>query len=659
MVYVGRAGRPGDHDASFIDPALPVARTSASAGALGYWPSYGAITPECRRRYLEWLSSGKRDPSADLGYVFLYFYGLERRLLLEEPPAEEARTLVAELERLRTIYSGSRSFEGYSRSLIEAAVLLQFAKAAASEPFVPDFTAPAGDMPLALKVAIAREVVAGRPLGFELAAAALFGLRDFTSGYPHVTGKARPAFLELLRIRFPKAFPTGFQLRNRKDSRLQLGYRGASAGLHLDLAARLGLKDLPDPATLTWTKLIAHGAAVAMEFAPYAKVLNYHPARANALVGLATCPAELRDSVASKARRWLEGLSSPAAVTFGELASYALGTSTGKWTVRHRRDVSEALSIVGYAMEPDPEDGSERIEDGTVVQVFRCTGRTRSRALEVACAAVMFVTAVGRTVDGRSEVVAEHWLSKVPSRLSLTPDETTRLRARLAWFGTKAVTLAKAKKLLADATQEEKEFCAWSATVAAGATGEVGKPQIAALEAIHDSLGVPRGALYSGLHAGIGAAAAAASEPVLVSDEVREVVHPIPRPAAATEPALAESSRLDRIRAETERVSVMLAEIFVEEEQPPQSSEHADGALLAGLDVEHATLLTRLLSRAEWARDEFDRAASEVGLMPSGAMETINEWSFDRHGAAVLEDGEQVVVNRALLPTGSEAGAAE
>ena len=42
----------------------------------------------------------------------------------------------------------------------------------------------------------------------------------------------------------------------------------------------------------------------------------------------------------------------------------------GNWTVRHLKDVSEALSIVGYAIEPDPEDGTERIEDGTVVQVF-------------------------------------------------------------------------------------------------------------------------------------------------------------------------------------------------------------------------------------------------------------------------------------------------
>ena len=466
MVYVGCAARPGDHDSSFIDPSLPIARSSASAGSLGYWPSYGAVSPECRRRHIEWLASGKRDPGAELGYVFLYFYGLERRLLLEEPSQDEVQILLAEIERLRTIYAGSRSFDGYSRRLVEAVGLLQNPKPLTAETFVPDLAAPVGEMPFALKVAIAREVAAGRPLGFELAAAALFGLKDFWSGYPHATGKARPAFLALLRVKFPKAFPAGFPLRNRKDSRLQLAYRGASAGLHLDVGARIGLKDLPDPATLTWTKLLAHAGAVAMDIAPYAKALTYHPVRANSLAGLASCPAELRDTIAPEARRWLGGLPSPAGVTFGELASHALGTPSGKWTIRHRRDVSDALSIVGYAMEPDPEDGTERIEDGTVVQVFKCSGRSKSRSLEVASAAAMFVAAVGRTSGTRNETVANLWLSKLPSRLSLSPEETTRLRARLAWFGAKGVAMTKAKKMLGDATREERELCAWSACAA-------------------------------------------------------------------------------------------------------------------------------------------------------------------------------------------------
>ena len=40
---------------------------------MGYWPSYSSISPEARAAYLGWLSTGKSDPQADIGYVFLYF----------------------------------------------------------------------------------------------------------------------------------------------------------------------------------------------------------------------------------------------------------------------------------------------------------------------------------------------------------------------------------------------------------------------------------------------------------------------------------------------------------------------------------------------------------------------------------------------------------
>ena len=659
MVYVGRStGQWGEQDGSFIDPALPVALSSATSGPLGYWPSYRGITPECRRRYLEWLASGKQAPEVDVGYVFLYFYGLERRLVIDTPTTQEIHALVAELQRLRTIYAGNGSFNGYSNRLLEAVAFLQEATTPGTATFVPSLDSSPGEMPPSLKVAIAREVVAGRPLGFELAAAALFGLRDFCSAHRHVLDQGRTAFLTVLRARFDSAFPVGLTVRNRKDSHLALSYRGASAGLSVDLAARAGLTDLPDPTTLTWTKLLELAAAVAEEVAPYAKALAYHPARAAALYGLVGCPPELRDAVAPDARRWLESLPSPAAVSFGELAGHAIGTTTAKWTVRHRRQVSEALSAVGYAMEPDPDDGTEHLEDATTVQVFRCADTATSRPMEVASAAAILVAAVSRTADGGATMVADHWLSRLPSRLTLTADQTTRLRARLAWLNGKPVTLAKARRVLGDATADERELCAWSATVAAGAAGDVGKPQVALLEAIHDALEVPRGILYAGLHAGIGAATTAADEPVLVSEEVSEVLHPIPSPPVA-EPVDLVAERLARIRAETERVSSMLADIFVEDEPQAQAPNAAGDGPFAGLEPLHAALLERLLSRPEWPRAEFDAAASEAALMPGGAMETINEWAFDHLGDAILEDGDVVVVHRALVPTDPEAVAAE
>ena len=123
MVYVGHPNSPSAAGLGcVIDPSLRIVlpiRGGASE-EIGYWPSYQSITPSARGAFLQWLSSGKSDPDVGIGYVFLYFYGLERRLLVDRPASDEEAVLVGEIQRLRSIYAGNGSFESYSSKLIEA-----------------------------------------------------------------------------------------------------------------------------------------------------------------------------------------------------------------------------------------------------------------------------------------------------------------------------------------------------------------------------------------------------------------------------------------------------------------------------------------------------------------------------------------------------------
>ena len=48
-------------------------------------------------------------------------------------------------------------------------------------------------------------------------------------------------------------------------------------------------------------------------------------------------------------------------------------------------------------------------------------------------------------------------------------------------------------------------------------------------------------------------------------------------------------------------------------------------------------------------RDAFDAAARAARLMPDGAIETINDWGFDRFDELVIEDGDLLVVPTHLL----------
>ena len=116
MVYIGQGLamlHGGGVEPALINPARPLVPRTADCHIrqVDYWQNYDTISPQARASYLQWLSTGKGDPLADIGYVFLYFYGLERRLLwdaLKDPHAKaDIPVIEAEITRLLRIYNQS------------------------------------------------------------------------------------------------------------------------------------------------------------------------------------------------------------------------------------------------------------------------------------------------------------------------------------------------------------------------------------------------------------------------------------------------------------------------------------------------------------------------------------------------------------------------
>lgn len=133
LIYVGShlpsLQRYRGMDPALVNPALDVTKTPAvDESDLGYWPSYSGIPSRSRWRYLSWLASERSDPSIPIGYVFLYFYGLERRILADARSSAKARAevpiLLAEVRRLLSIYGENHSFHGYATSLLATAQVL-------------------------------------------------------------------------------------------------------------------------------------------------------------------------------------------------------------------------------------------------------------------------------------------------------------------------------------------------------------------------------------------------------------------------------------------------------------------------------------------------------------------------------------------------------
>lgn len=69
----------GTEEPSALYAKLPIKRPTQETIRPPYYPSYSELTPEQRYKYLEFLATPYE--KHDMGYVFIFYYGLERHLL--------------------------------------------------------------------------------------------------------------------------------------------------------------------------------------------------------------------------------------------------------------------------------------------------------------------------------------------------------------------------------------------------------------------------------------------------------------------------------------------------------------------------------------------------------------------------------------------------
>ena len=116
-----------------------------------------------------------------------------------------------------------------------------------------------------------------------------------------------------------------------------------------------------------------------------------------------------------------------------------------------------------------------------------------------------------------------------------------------------------------------------------------------------------------------------------------------------------DASVLAASAASTAAVSSLLTEVFdnavpdcVDEAVgvTPESERTTDGApTVDGLDAAHSRLLIAVLDRADWPRSEFDELAQQHGLLPDGALDTLNDLAYRLCDEPLLEGDDDLVLN--------------
>lgn len=122
------SSQDAEKEPAVINQALAVNK-NALAAPLGHCFNYSQVSDAQRNRYLHWLSRG-RGKIDDLGYPFIYVFGLERYVLRQaqkDPKAVRDKHLsdiVYEVSRLREVFCSNRNFDTYSSQLLDLIYIL-------------------------------------------------------------------------------------------------------------------------------------------------------------------------------------------------------------------------------------------------------------------------------------------------------------------------------------------------------------------------------------------------------------------------------------------------------------------------------------------------------------------------------------------------------
>jgi len=658
-----RAINTGDVEPALIDEELPLdlAVRDCTVRRLDYWPSYTSASPQARAAYLRWLSTGRCDPAADPGYVFLYFYGLERRALADADSSNAGRSeipmIVREVERLLGIYSHSGSFRSYASSF------LGFIAAQHKEERLYEREAPpiSGERELSLhhRLALAQAARDGAALNADWAYAWFVGSADCIL---RTAARRCPVEFELLfRSQYREKFGAGMRVTPNK-TRLKIEHRAASRTFLNQNTFRVEL-DLPDVSILSApVKRLQEVADRACEqLDRYSRTLGKDPdlaATFDAVVELPVCawPDDYR-AVVDELGGVLANSSGVVTMPFGNLCQRFNG-----WTPRSKQKLerfAEAISAAGLGIEPDARFGAGLPSVDEPVAVF--VEKTPLTAVSAAYQAAAVVLQLGAAVANADGVVTVEERAALAGRVESWPGlsvaERRRLHARAEVFLLESPKLTGLKKRLASFQPTERQAIGDFLASIAAADSHIDPSEIKMLEKIYGLLDLDVGGLYSKAHA----AAALSSNtppPPKASQSTTRV--------AGNRPQLSHGINLDlekvkALQADTDRVSGILGAIFTtEEEQAPPgltdvlaeadtSLEPAPAAVLPGLDAAHSAFARALMTRSFWARSELLELSAERGVLLDGALERINEAALDQLALPFCEGDDPIEISQDVV----------
>lgn len=637
-------------EASLVDPSLKLNNTSPDyrGDDMGYWPTYNQISPQSRAAYIEWLASDRKDPEAYIGYVFLYFYGLERRILVDAAMGEVSETeidaLIGELQRLRTLYGDNRSFNGYATNLLSHAWALYKPDQQPDKSILlakRDFTS-------VFKLQLAKAVDCGKPISSELALVWIKSHPEFSLRTP--ARRCEQEFDQLFAIRYKKKFGDGLVITPNK-TKVQLEYYPASGSLRGSHGTKL---NLPDASRLKAPvkKLMTLAEACTVELKGYSRFIGKPENSRDSLAATAFLPTELAvqssNSQFDQLKAWI---ASKIEIASGVVSTEELLSQLGEETpLRINKKEAVMLAVLvekaGFGLSPDVRYHQAKPElNGNVVlfEKGHAEGFKPSHVFNQV-GTILRLGAMVASIDGHIDETEIDLLENlILQDKQLKVDEKASLKAYLHWRLNTKVNMTGLKARLESISDREKTAISHILVSVALADGNVDPTEIKQLEKLYASLGLDKAMVSSDIHS--------LTSHKVTTDAKTEITN-VQSDDTTTSGFTLNHELIKIHESETDDVKAILSSIFVDEipEEEPEVFEASTSiSAIAGLDKDHTRFYEALITKDQWSPDEVKSLCEDFNLMMNGAIETLNDWAFENVDAPLIEDGSTVFVDLELV----------
>lgn len=636
-------------EASLVDDSLKVENKPSSFEdeSLGYWPKFISLTPQGRGAFLSWLSSNRSDPETPLGYVFIYFYGLERRIAVDSihqaVDDAEFKSLFDEILRLKGIYGSSRSFSNYSTRLLEFMCLLR--PHVVSHPELEK--SPQRDS-LLFKHRLATTVSEEKPVPAELALAWIRFYPDYNLKKP--ARRCSYEFSQMFTRLYSKKYGEGIVVKPNK-TRLKIEYHPASSSLR---SISFPQQDLPDPSNLKGptNKLIAIADECTAKLDAYSRYLAKPDTCRTDIEAILLLPDELGyigyTLGLGEFKKWADNAISTknGLVNVEKFWTYTKSSLPAKINKKEAELIQNLAQKAGYGIAPDTRYHHVKTStDGKLVLFPEGHGKYFEPSKEFnEMGMTLRLGAMVATIDSHVDQTEKNLLIQlIDHDTNLSPTEKRSLHAYLLWRLNTPSNVTGLKARVGTLGKTEKVAVSRILVGVAMADGKIDPDEIKQLEKLYTLLGLDKALVTGDIH-GMSSSKAGLRPVSTQSEDISP---------ASTSFQLDESI-LAIHESETKDVQSMLGAIFMENEPTGEPDETITDSTAveeeSGIDKHHYALFESLTRKDKWTREEVEALCRDSGLMVSGALEIINDWSFDKVDTAVLEeDGDAIYVDQEIV----------